>query len=122
MLNAPAKTSVEYVLFLFAFNVPLEKFTSKLWFIILHEYKYLTHKPPRSRWDRIMLQYSVIVGLIQFAFHLVHIPDFSIDKSSLHHKRAFSMLYGWCDTRDCSSINNSLLHIDPPISPKYLEL
>ena len=30
-----------------------------------------------------MLQYVVIAGLIQFALHLVQIPDFAIDKSPL---------------------------------------
>ena len=32
----------------------------------MQEYKSLIHKP-RSRWDRVMLQYAVIAGLIQFA-------------------------------------------------------
>ena len=33
----------------------------------------------------MMLQYAVIVGLIQFALHLVQIPDFAIGKSPSHH-------------------------------------
>ena len=32
-----------------------------------------------------------------------------------HHKKAFSMLYGWCDTGSCSCFSNSAPHIDPPI-------
>ena len=54
--------------FLFAFNVHLAEFSSILWVFILHEYKSLSFKP-RSRWDRMMLQYAVIAGLIQFANH-----------------------------------------------------
>ena len=43
-----------------------------LWVLMLHEYKFSTHKL-HSRWDRVMLQYSVIGGLIQFALYLVQI-------------------------------------------------
>ena len=35
-------------------------------------------------------------------------------KRPLHHYRAFSMLYGWCDTRGGNSFINSSSHIDPP--------
>ena len=70
----------------------------------------------------MMLQYIVIAVLIQFAFHLVQIPDFAIGKSLPHHNRASCMLYVWCDTGGCSSFTNSLLHIDLPISPKGFEL
>ena len=59
-----------------------------------------------------MLQYVVIAGLIQFAFHLVQILDIEISKRPQHHNSASSMLYGWCDTGSCSSFLNSLLHID----------
>ena len=51
-----------------------------LWVIVLHEYKSLTHKP-RLRWDHVMLQFAVIVDLIQFVLHLVQIPEFDIGKS-----------------------------------------
>ena len=48
-----------------------------LWVIILHEYKTLSQKP-RSRLDRVMLQCAVIAGLIQFALHMMQIPDFAL--------------------------------------------
>ena len=70
------------VLFHSAFNGPLAEFTNMLWVIILHEYKYLTHKS-HSRWDHVMLQYAVIASLIQFAFHLMQIPNLAIGKSPL---------------------------------------
>ena len=57
----------------------MAEFTSMLWIIILHGYKSLTHKL-HSRWDSMMLQYAVIAGMIQFALHLVQIPDFAIGK------------------------------------------
>ena len=43
--------------------------------------------------------YAVIVRPIQFALHLVQIPDFVIGKSlpPRRHNRAPSMLYSWCD-------------------------
>ena len=41
-----------------------------------------------------MLQYAVIASQIQFAFHLVQIPNFAIGKSPPHYRRASSMLYG----------------------------
>ena len=40
-----------------------------------------------------MLHYALMAGLIQFALHLVQIPDFAIGKSPLHHNWASSMLY-----------------------------
>ena len=48
--------------------------------IILQKYKSLRHKP-RFKWDRVVLQYAVIAGLIQFVFHLMQIPHFVILKS-----------------------------------------
>ena len=87
------------MLFLFAFNVPLPDGTSMLWVIILQEYESLTHKP-RSRWDRVMLQYAVIAGLIQVALRLAQILDFAISKSPPRHNRNTSMLYDWCDIRE----------------------
>ena len=53
------------------------------WVIIFQEYKSLTHKP-RSRWNRVMLQFAVIASLVQFALHLVQITDFAISKSPPH--------------------------------------
>ena len=82
-------------LFLFAFNVPLAKFISRLKVIILHEYKFLTHKP-LFRWNHMILHYAVIAGL-----YLVQILDFANSKSPPHHNRA-SMLYGWYHTEGCS--------------------
>ena len=58
--------------------------------------------------------YAVIVGLIEFALHLVQIPNLAIGKSLPHHKRAFSMLYGQCDTGVCSSFTNTSQHIESP--------
>ena len=98
------------MLFLFTFNVPLAEFTRMLWAIILHEYTPLTHKLC-SRWDHVMLQYMVITDLIQFTLHLVQFPDFAISKIPPHHNKATSMLYGWCDSGDCSSFTNSLPYI-----------
>ena len=109
------------ILFLFAFNVPLTRFTSIIWIIILHEYKSLTHKL-RSRWYRVMLQYAVIAALIQFAFNLVQISDFAIGKSLLLPSRASSMLHGRCDTGVCSSFTKSLSYIEPCIWAKDFEL
>ena len=109
------------VLFFFAFNEPLAEFTWMLWIIIIHEYKSLTHKL-HFRWDGKMLQYVVITSLIQFALHLVHIPNFAISKCPPHHNTASSMLYGRCDTEGCCSFTNSLLHIDTPIWAKDFEL
>ena len=65
------------MLFLFAFNVPLGEFTCMFWVVILHEYKSLSHKA-HPIWDPMMLQYAVMTGLIQCAFHLVQISDFAI--------------------------------------------
>ena len=53
-----------------------------------------TNPWPTFRWDCMMLQYAVIAGLIQFALHLVQIPDFAMSKSLPHHNRASSMVYG----------------------------
>ena len=89
--------------------------TCMLWVIIYIEYKSLTHKQ-RFRWDRVMLQYGVIAGLINFALHLVQIPNFTIGKSPPNHNRASSMLYGWCDTGGGSSFTNSSPYMDPPFS------
>ena len=82
LLIALAKTSVEGLLFLFAFDVPLAEFSTKLSVIMLYEYNSLNHKP-RPRLARVILQYAVIIGLIQFAFLSMQIPNFAI---------------GWCDT------------------------
>ena len=65
--------------------------------IILREYKSLTHKM-HSRRDRVILQYAVIAGLIQFALHLVQTPDFAYGKRPPYHNKAFSTVYDWCDT------------------------
>ena len=115
----PAKNQLKDMLFLFVFNVPLAEFASMLWVIILHEYKSLTNKVC-SRWDCVMLQYALIVSLIQFALHLKEIPDFAI--CNCHYNRASSMPYVWCDTGGCSSFTNSSLHIDPPIWAKDFKL
>ena len=80
--SADCAGQLKDVLFLFAFNVPLADFTYMLWLIILHENKSLIHKP-RFRWDRVMLQYVVIAGQIQFALYLEQIPDFPIGESLL---------------------------------------
>ena len=97
------------MLFLFAFNIPQAEFTSMLWIIILHENKSLTRKP-HSRWYREMLPYPVTANLIQFALHLVQIPNFAIDKSPLDCNRVFFMLNGWCDTGGYSSCHIGQLH------------
>ena len=57
-------------LFLFTYNVPLAEFTSMIWVIILHEYKFLTYKPC-SRCDCMMLQYAERADLIQFSLNLM---------------------------------------------------
>ena len=72
------------MLLLFAFKVPLAVCTRTLYVIILHENKSLSHKP-RSIWDQVMLQYAVIAGLIQFALHLVQIPDCTNDYTHSTH-------------------------------------
>ena len=69
-----------------------------------------------------MLQYAVIACQIQFALHLVQIPNFAFGKSPKHHNRASSMLYGSCDTESCSSFTNSLPLIDPSIWAKDFKL
>ena len=51
-----------------------------LWIIILHRYKSLIHKP-RSRWDRMMLQYAVIASLIQFALSWCTSPTLQVAKA-----------------------------------------
>ena len=101
-----AKTSEKDALFLFTFNVPLTEFTSVLLVTILHEYKSLNYKK-LSRWDREMLQYTVIAGLIQFALFLVQIFDFAIGKSPFI--TAFSLLYGLCNT-GVAAISPTLCH------------
>ena len=83
--------------------------------IILHEYKFLTHKP-HSRSDGVILQYAMIAGLIQFALLLEQIPDFVIGKSPKHHNRA--MLYGWCGIGGCSYFPNT----SPLIWPKVFNI
>ena len=94
-----AKNQLKNMLFIFAFNVPLAEFTCMLWIIILHEYKSLmTHKPCSCE-DRVMLQYAMIVGLIQFALHLVQIPQLCNWQPPPYHNRGSLMLYSWCDTR-----------------------
>ena len=92
-----------------------------LWLIILHEYRSSSLKLC-WRWDHVILKYAVIVVLIQFALHLVQIPHFRIGKSSLHHNRASSMFYGWCDIGGCCSFTNSSLPRDPPIWLKDFNL
>ena len=101
------------VLFLFAFNVHLEEFTSMLWVIILHEYKSLTHKL-RSRWDHVMLQYAVKPVRFNLSFTWYKSPNLQMAKAPTHHNRPSSMLHGWCDTEGFSSFTNSSLHVDPP--------
>ena len=78
-----AKTSFEGCDVRFAFNVLLAGSTSTLWVIILPEYKSLTNKS-HSRWDPVMLKLAIIASLIQFALHLVQIPNFAIDKILPH--------------------------------------
>ena len=58
--------------------------------VIFHEYKTLTYRLS-SIWDRVKKQYTVIAGLIQFAFQQVQIPD--IGKSPSLHNRTSSMFY-----------------------------
>ena len=65
---------------LFAFNLLLTDFIRMFWAINIHEHKSLTHKVC-STWDRMMLQYVVIAGLIQFVLHLVQISDVATGKS-----------------------------------------
>ena len=43
-------------------------------------------------------------------------------QSPQHHSRTLNMFYGRFETGGCSSFNNSSLHTDPPIWPKYFEL
>ena len=45
----------------------------------------------------------------------MQISNFAIGKSSPHHNRTSTVLYGWWDKGGCSSFTNSSLHIDPPI-------
>ena len=113
-LITPAKISIKDVPFLFALNLPLAEFT------LGHYLASLSYKR-RSKGDPVMLQYAVTAGLIQFAIHLVQVPDFAIGKRLPHHKWASSMLYDWCDTGGCSSLTNYLPYIDPPIWPKDFE-
>ena len=94
--------------------------TRMLWVIILHENKSLTHKP-RSRGDQERLQYAVIVRLIQFAPHLVQIPDFAMSNPS--HTITESPQFFTVDViqAGCSSFTNSSLHIKPSVWPKDFE-
>ena len=110
------------MLFLFVFNVPLAEFKSMFWVIIMHEYKFLTHKPLPSKLDHVMLQYTVIASLIKFAIHLVQIHNFAIGKSSQHQNRASSMLYNWYDTMGCSSFPDSSSLLGLPIWLNDFEL
>ena len=87
---------------------------------MMHEYKSMTNKP-HSRWNRVMLHHAAIASLIQFALHLAQISDFIIGKSSLHHNRASSKPYSWCDIGGCSSFTNFSPHIDPPIRAKNFQ-
>ena len=102
---------------------PIKTTSSRVYLrVILHEYTCLIHKP-RSREDYLILLYMVIVNLIQFALHLVQIPDFIIGKCPYQqHSRASSMLYGWCETGGWCSFTNSSPYIDPPIWSKDFEL
>ena len=85
--------------------MPLAEFTIMLWVIILYEYKSLTYKL-HYKLDCVMLQYAVIASLIQFALHLMQIPDFAIGKSP--PKLQQSLLHGLqLDTEGCSSFINS---------------
>ena len=111
-MNAPVKISVERRAIPLSF---LAKFSSKLWVIILHEYKSIIHKP-RSKWDRVMLQCAVIAGL-PLLFTWCNSPTLQLAKAPhIHHKRVSSMLYGWCNTGTCSSFTNSSTHIDRKFS------
>ena len=73
----------------------------------------------------VILRYTVIVVPIQFALLLMQTPDFSIGRSPpsthTHPKRAFSMLYGCCNSTGCRSFTNSSPCIYPAISPKDFE-
>ena len=80
------------------------RFTCMFEVIILHEYKFLIHKL-RSWWDPVLQQYALRVGLIQFILHQVQIPTLQL-ATPPHHNRASSMVYGWCDSDDCSSFIN----------------
>ena len=71
--------------------------------------------------DHVMLSYTVKTGLIQFAFHLVQIPDFAIGKAPHTLQRAYSMLYCWCDTGYRSSFTNSSPLIDSLIRAKVFK-
>ena len=72
--------------------------------------KFTNHKPlcqmPRSRWDHVTLQYTVIAGLIQFTLHLAQILDSQLVKKKQYHDRASSVLFGWCDTGVCNSFHS----------------
>ena len=61
----------------------------------------------------MMLQYDMIAGFIQFTLHLVQIPNFTSGKSSSHHNRASSMLYGWYD-RELMFIHQFFAKHRPP--------
>ena len=110
---AQAKTSVEERTVPLYFNVPLAEFTCMFWIIILQEYKYLNLKPC-PRWDHIMLQIALIVGVIQFTFQLVKIPDFA----NTHTVTELLL----CFTECWSSYSNALLDIGPPTRAKDFEL
>ena len=60
---------------------------------------YLLSQQLRSRRDHVIVQHAVIAGLIQFALHLVLIPEFAIGKLPLYHKRPSTMFYDWYETR-----------------------
>ena len=64
----------------------------------------------------------MIPSLIQFALHLVQIPNFAINKTPSYRDRTSSMLYSLCDMWGFSSFTNSLPHIYPPTGPKNFEL
>ena len=68
------------MLFLLILNYVWQSLRVFFWVIILLEYKSLDHKLC-SRYDHVILQYSVIAGLIQFALHVMQILDFAIAKS-----------------------------------------
>ena len=59
---------------------------------------------------------------IQFALHLVQIPDFAIGKCLPLHYRAPFMLYGWCDTGGYNFVTKFSQRLNPPILAKYFEL
>ena len=106
------------MLLLSALTVLRAEFTCVLWVFILYEYKFLN---PQAAFQVRSCNTAVCCDSQSDSICLSP-GDFSIGKSPLHHKRASSMLYGWCDKEACSSFHNSSPHISPPIWAKDFEL